>query len=576
MATVTKGKGRAKTTDPRPEGQDRKVMYPELKMVCCIGDGSRKVDFKVAPAMTAKKMMKVLAWESEAEYQARMMSADPTAKPEQFRFPEIGEQLTGQDDDGNPRTATVLCKDETGQKIVCWNVIGNRHFDEPSCCQYIQDVLNRQWSGPSTGQATFNGETFVVGVSGRVESGQHRGVGLVRAWQRWKRHIDVGVGRWADLWPVGQYPDGPVMDVPIWFGISEDPRVIRTLDIGRRRTISDTIETSPIFEKLKPGERIESSKMLGGALKFLWQRTGTKDVSSFHEVQTPSEMMDLLDRHPRLQRCVLHILKCNSFKNGKMINNTLGPIAGTCSAIMYLMAAGNCDINDYRNAEPMPKESALGKMDLWDKAEQFWRDYAAGDGPHSSILQAITAAAAIDGKSCPTPEKLAIISKAWNVYKDGSEVGPSQCLLSLDEYQTDQHGKKSLASIHTFNASAGIDLGTKPKAVSNGPEDAEAEKAHIDAEKLAARQKSLAEKEAKVAAANKRKGINGVDLKAADDKMAKAKAALKAKQEREQLDRQPQEEVSREDLAELANGDLVEMDASDPGEEELEASGDEE
>jgi len=343
-------KGKARVADERPAGKDRPVLYPDVALTICFGDGKTAVEAKIRPALTAAKMKEILDWEDENEYAARLKRADPSLKEGQLKLPEVGEQVTATDEDGVVRTSTVLLKDANGVKVVCWHIVGNREFKGDVARKYSQDILNRMWTGPSAGDKTFNGETFTVGETGRVENGQKRGVALVLAWQQWVKHCETR-GRWSVLWPKDQYPNGPTLDIPIFFGISESARVIRTIDNVSTRSLADTIGTSPLFVDLGPEAKRECSRYMDKAVTYLWKRTGTGDMSSFHEYRSLSESLDFADRHPRLQKCVRYIYRLNHPKGEHLpITHKLQLSPGECAAIMYLMACGNSNEVDYRNS----------------------------------------------------------------------------------------------------------------------------------------------------------------------------------------------------------------------------------
>lgn len=448
--------GVKKVMNDRPEGVGRPVIYPAVKVIVYSGDGAQKTEVVDRPAITAKKMKEILKWESEPEYVTRQQKIDPTFNG---GLPDVGKQVKYTDQEtGVTHTATVLLKDEEGHKVVCWNVVGNRPFDKARCDKYVQDMANRQWAGPTTlpGE-TFNGETFLVSRTGKVESGQKRGVALVLLWQKWRKQLELG-GTLTRLWPPEQYPEGPVIDIPIFVGISESPKVIRTIDEVQPRSIADTVFTSPIFEELTYEKKLEASKAMGTAAPLLWNRVGGRTTSTLHQLLTHSEATDFIDRHPRLRRCVLHIIKCDSGEGKSIRYARLG--LGECAAIMYLMAHGDSDINAYRNADPSPKESVL-TCSLMAKAEAFWKEFGAREGSGAIVSEAVAAVVDKDAGSIKD-RKYAILAKAWSVYVEGLKITNGDVALTEEDFQTDQNGKKSLALPYTFNHDdMGIDCGPK-------------------------------------------------------------------------------------------------------------------
>ena len=521
---MAKNKGKSggvrKVMNNRPEGIGREVIYPEVQLIFYSGDGSQKTVVKDRPAITAEQMKKILLWETEAEWIVRQQAVDPTFDG---GFPDVGRQVVSVDPEtGVEHRATVLLKDNEGQKVVCWNIVANRPFDEGRCRQYVQDMANRQWAGPTTlpGE-TVNGETLVIGRTGAVESGQKRGVALVLLHQLWKKHCEM-TGVYSFLWPKEKYPDGPVLDIPVFVGISENPRVIRTLDNVQTRTTSDTYFSSPLFDELLPGPRKECCRSCGVATGLLWDRTGAGKQSAFHKYRTHSEEAEFLDRHPRLRKCVLHLQKCNSTE-GRGISQGLGMSAGECAAIMYLMGHGDSDIDVYSNAEPRPKESVLD-CGLMDRASEFWEEVGKVEGDGATIAAVVSSVVDKDAGSIKH-RKYAILSKAWALYVDDQPIDEESISLNEDDFQVDEHGKTTLSKPFHFNhGDNGIDLGSK---VTRSQKDAEAAKAEAAKEKEEARRKAVEEADRRLKAVQKKNGQkngNGGNGKKGRKKAAEAPA----------------------------------------------------
>jgi hypothetical protein len=215
--------------------------------------------------ITVAKGKEILLWEAEKEYAARVKASNPAYKDVEITF---------------PKEFPAHFRDEEGNLVRCWNNCKNRWFDEPRARLYAQEILQRNWAGPSTFPGeTVNGETIVIGRTGIVLSGQHRLIGLVLAFQMW---LGKNKLHWQKYWQ-----EEPFLESLIVTGVSEHPCIVRTLDNVKSRTLADTLYTSEVFDgltlpeangetqrTLRPKERMELARMLDSAVDLLWKRTG--------------------------------------------------------------------------------------------------------------------------------------------------------------------------------------------------------------------------------------------------------------------------------------------------------------
>lgn len=365
--------------------------------------------------LTAEDMKVMMGWETEPQYKVRMVK-EKGGQPEHWVF---GESVMG--DDGIARP--VHCTNTRDEKVVCWKNANNRPFDEKWCEDLIHTVLSGQWAGPLTipGE-TVNGETIRIGRYGRVLSGQHQGTALILAdeWLQKSR----GEATYNPLYP--EYPfwnghEHPVIETIVVRGLSEDERVLRTIDYVKPRTTADMLYTMELFRNKTPGERKILTKMLAVAIDTLWERTDTKGY------KTHPEIVGFLERHNRLLDCVVHIAtedrSSTKGAEGRRITK-LRLSAGVCSALCYLMGSAGPDTDGdvYRNEMP-PSEKNLD-WSYWDKAREFWAR-VGGDNIFTQVRIALNnlVDSAPDNESNVglggrIGEKLAIISKAWEVWKD--------------------------------------------------------------------------------------------------------------------------------------------------------------
>ncbi len=460
--------------------------------------------------ITVAKMAKLLGWETEPEYTTRMLKEFPDMKPEAAMY--------GSD---------YLLRDVNGYKVRCWNNCRNRPFDEGHAKKLAQDLLQRNWAGfvaselkwyelhkdlASTKdwlgklngkgevqlpEMTINGETIIIGRTGQVESGQHRGVALMLAEQiRLKQK-----GRWEANWP-----DEVILESLVVCGVSESPKNIQTLDNVKPRTLADIFYTSPLFNDLEVMERRECSRMLDRAVAFLWKRTGMKQEM----YQTHSESQAFVEAHIRILDCLAHIFQENK---DRVISN-LRLSAGECAGAMYLMGCCKSDGENYHIAR---KEGRVSEKSLnwetWDDAREFWvmlgKDAKKDGSAPGPITKALTALVDIeDGSTGRAIEKYAILAKAWKLFLAKEEMTVEKLSLSVEngDYIEKSDGTMQL-NPDTDLDFGGIDLGPDTGQSSSAgestdaTEDIEAAKKKIRDERYALMQQKTAEKKAQKEAA---------------------------------------------------------------------------
>lgn len=396
------------------------IIYPEFRIEEMVGE----------KAITYETMRQILGWESEPEYTARMLQNNPSLKPEEAVF---GDKVQW------------LFKDVEGNKVVCWNNSTNRPFDESHARRLGQDMLNLNWAGELTmptlqeftyggdvpyimrdgtvvnpgaiillTEGTVNGETLIVGRSGQVESGQHRGVGFMFAVQLWRGKDKA---HWLTKWP-----EEPVLESIIVFGVSESVKVLQTLDNVKPRTLSDVFYTSELYRTLSNPERKECSRMLDNAVTLLWKRSDATQGSEWEKFQTHSTSKNFLDRHPKLLECVQTLFTLNKERS----LSTMRLSAGQCAAMLYFMGSSDSDVNTYRTLDPQPHEKVLN-WDRWDRAVEFWKTLSqykpAALTQETQKMSPIVYELGIlvdedTGAGGRFSEKVCILAKAWELWKD--------------------------------------------------------------------------------------------------------------------------------------------------------------
>ena len=168
-----------------------------------------------------------------------------------------------------------------------------------------------------------------------------------------------------------------------------------------------------------------------------------------------------MERHKRLLKCVEHLFIENSAKGtdgGRRISK-LYVSAGQASALCYLMGCSSQKTTDYsdeyRNESP-PSERNLD-WEYWDRARDFWtclagaRDFIPVRNALGQLVDSTPGNEDNQGLGGRGSEKLAILAKAWERYKDhpasagaafdNDDLGPNG-VLCLSYSDLDDKGNK--------------------------------------------------------------------------------------------------------------------------------------
>lgn len=416
--------------------------------------------------ITSKIAKALLGWESEEDYVVRKRSENPKLKAEDLLF---GDEY--------------LLKDVDGRKIVCWNNDKNRPFTASHAYGFAQTILTRYWAGPTTFPGeTVNGESISISRTGRVKSGQHRLIALILAWQMWMNDKK----KWGKLWPTE-----PVLESVVHLGTSDDPRITRTLDNVRTRTLSDTLVSNGYFEELASkeeykkqerslsGDQRQLCKMLDKAVCLLWERTGAGKTNGDKVYETHSEDHVFLEHHNRLVDCVKHLFE----ENKEHSVNKLKLSAGLCSALMYLMASSATDGDEYRAAKPRTEKHV--NFDNFDKAKKFWTTLLQKTPPKSMLSIREALGNLVNKATGEQPSDLlkhCVICKAWRLYVDGEEFTAADLAL---RFVGEGAARKLDEEGLDFG---GIDLGHAPASSLGGeeltPDEVRERQAQVDLERV--------------------------------------------------------------------------------------------
>ncbi len=353
--------------------------------------------------LTIDRIVKLLGWETEKQYQERKVAENPGTKPEHWLY---GEEFH--------------CRNVAGEKVRCRYNANNRPFDEKWCEQLVHTVLYGQWAGPHTiPGGTVNGETVRISRYGYVLSGQHQMTAAKLADEQLAKDRAAGLDHAAaPKYPAWAKCGQVFLETIVVTGMSEDPRVLMTVDYCKPRSAADVFYTSDRFRDSTSPQRKELCRMLATATDTLWTRTKALGY------RTHPEVVAFLDRHASLLAAVEHLFAENNEDDGRRVTR-LRISPGQAAAIMYLMAASPTlpeDSDVYRNMEP-PTEKGID-LGAWDRAEAFW-SLLVGDLEWEPVREALNRlretvpdGEANQGLGGRVQEKLAILAKAWERWKD--------------------------------------------------------------------------------------------------------------------------------------------------------------
>lgn len=415
------------TTDGPKMEYGREVKYPTIDVQHCYQPGPGREN-GIGP-ITCDQMKALLGWETESQYKKRM---------------EEEAKKTGDVTKGAKRIAgfgdEYTLKDFYGEKIRCWNNDGNRPLTEPHCFSLAQTVLMGVWR--------LNLETIIISRTGRVTSGQHRGIGFVLACQLWAKD-----SKWRKRWK-----EEPVLESLVAFGGSEDPETIGTIDNVRPRSLSDVFYTSPVFAGVGTSERQDCSRYLSRAVNVLWKRLGEGDESVVDDkkFQTNTASLDFFDAHPRLKECVRYMFNKNRAGGEGMQISGLNLDPGHCAAMLYLMGSSKSSPEAYVKANRTEKGM---DWSTYGKAVEFWDKLIARDSSMEAIITVLGQLVDPDsglGGGRPS-EKAAVIAKAWPLFFAGKPISEAAV---TPEYATDDNGVKTLSENAVFSR---LDVGTRIK-----------------------------------------------------------------------------------------------------------------
>lgn len=362
------------------------VLYPEI--VCELAEGVN--------AITCQRAKDLIGWETEIEYRERLKTT------------ELFE------DD-------YFTTDGYDRKIRCRKNNSNRPYERARASKHKQDILNKRWSGPNGNGESINGEPLIIGRYGNILSGQHRIAGFIEACETWEKPSCKSV--WKQLWATM-----PVLDTLIVYGISEVPKVTRTIDNTATRTLADVLFADAQAYKGHPvSVRKQLCRETEQAVRLLWERSGVSYYHSHLPSRTHSEACDFFEGHPKLQECIQVVHKLNE---GGHLNPIIGP--GYAAALLYLQAVSATSAKRYRETA-LPNEQLL-EFSRWEQAKGFWK-VLADKGPRLAALRHVRRPIEGDlptnwtgyvfvpteSESAGGHERVAVLAKAWQYFLAAKE-----------------------------------------------------------------------------------------------------------------------------------------------------------
>jgi len=301
-----------------------------------------------------------------------------------------------------------LLRDKKGNKVLCYNNVGNRPYKHSRTLAYHQDILRRRWQ--------FNGQPRVISKEGHILSGQHVLAALVLAAQEYNLHP----GKWSAYWQ-----QEPYIETLVVSGIESSEAVKNTIDCARESTLADVLYRTEHFADVKPKHREALGKVCQYGVRLLWKRVDQRR-DAYSPIDTRSEQVDFLNRHPKLIDCTIHIFE----QNGGAEQAIRKYIAlGSAAGLMYLMGCARSNPHSYYHSSSEKSEENLD-WSLWDKAESFWTLLASSSSEmkavrdeHLRLLQ--------DGRASSEVRE-ALLVRAWLRYASGVEIRPRDLTLQFD------------------------------------------------------------------------------------------------------------------------------------------------
>lgn len=442
---------------------------------------------KSTPKPAAKKSVKEQSAGRPIKYptpDARLATITQTQMKEILGW----EELENEDESCVPELKSLL-----GKNIRLANNIANRFLTLDAILSLKQEILQRRWR--------FNGESIVIGQTDLVLSGQHRGLGLILACIAWAES-----DHWKENWSTE-----PTLESLIVYGVDESDDTFKTLNCGKPATATEVLYRSHWFTKEAPSARKELAKITDYAVKLLWDRTGAKD-DAYAPRRTHGELMDFLDRHPTVIKCVRHIYEENKGNSAISGQEGLRIATGTAAGLCYLMATSGSDGDKYRAVEcskraesalkfgaKIPPREGRDPESFLDRAKDFWAYLVSQNPELKEVKYALKSLYGADGDHTPTfAEKCSVVVKGWNAWINHPKITPSMVKL---KFATKEEDGVTVSWLDEYPMMNGIDTLKSPEEIKD-KEDAQETEEATEKKKTSAAQRAADLKASRVAHAN--------------------------------------------------------------------------
>lgn len=431
-----KGNGQTKKKNGKPsvsKATAKELVYPRIDVRVFINDPAKtpltKDGTPSEPSVLSGAIAKdLLQWQTEADAALEIFQSN-TKEAKELPLAKDGKQQKV--DFGTD----YLLMDAYGNKVRCLANVKNRPFYQALANDWKLEVLRRKWK--------FNGEPIIIDETGMDQDGQHRLIGLILAIQEWELDAKKlkDEQEWHTLWK-----EEPYLETLVVVGVSSDDETINTMNTGKKRSEVDAIYRSKWLEGKPDRERLALAKILGKAIKFVWNRTSYGDASLAPR-RPHSELFEFLGRHERLKEAATAIYQTaegNSF--AEMV-----PMGAACG-LLYLMASDCTDIDSYNGVN---SEEAIN-WEHWEKAYDYFADIGDNGKATEGVREALLGIGAELG-SLGYKMRVGVLIKGWHLYSDGKKITKDKVEITVSENSDGQWVISEEPRI------GGIDVEVEPK-----------------------------------------------------------------------------------------------------------------
>lgn len=330
-----------------------------------------------------------------------------------------------------------------GIKVRMTNNISNRIIVMSALKKYVQDILECCWK--------FNMDSIVIGKFGQIMSGQHRLIAFIIAEYMRLKHPE----HWSK-----KHPKELTLECLIGCGVEETDDVFRTLNTGATATVADTLFRSQMLASVPMEDRKAVAKTLERSTNILWDRMGYR-ADLWAPEKTTSESYMLIEDHPSLLECAIHI---NKLSKEKTFDNRRIP-AGSATALMYLMATSGSDGEEYHVARYKGKASEkLLNLERYQTAEEFFKGIFLSESEYEGVWAQL---AQYVTENVSTEILIATLCNSWNIMLTGDPL--SDVSVSIGQIENSDPPQFYLTERYLVG---GVDKGVlqQPQAPESGGE----------------------------------------------------------------------------------------------------------